>query len=344
MNSDRHSRLVEEALLLKKAWLFAFVMSGSSSKLTEEELTMPNYLLWNNKELKRQIDDLKSDFESVVKSLISNWKSIRLQSRADWCAKKFDEWHQGGYGIFEVGRIHEVERAFGQLRCRKRMDCPPYAQLLVQGLYEPAIRHPEYHLSSDLGLLFNLLLDSEAILDDANRRMEVHSTEHSQSLARSVILTCFNLLESFVSGLATAWLIENPNAPPAVLKKLKDDNQPLKARFVSFPNLILGRTDVIDDKSVPFAPLFGECKHRRDSFVHCEPGPHANKRGFVKEDKFHEANLASARKTVELTCQAITHVWKAIHGKDGPSWLAKRDAQGRFQRVTVRLTPVPKVS
>ena len=47
-----------------------------------------------------------------------------------------------------------------------------------------------------------------------------------------------------------------------------------------------------------------------------------------------------SRQTVDLTCETIRLVWKLIHGKDGPSWLPKRDSQGRFERVTVKLTPL----
>lgn len=339
--NDKHANLVAEAVLLKKAWLFAIALSGRGSALSEQTWTIPKYGILENRPLKREIENLKADFEDAAKVLINDWKSSRWRSKAEWCAKKFDEWGKAGFEIFEVGRIQDVEQSMGQLTCRKHMDCPPYGQLLLQGLNVSATRHPEYHLATDLALLFNLLLDSEAILDDALRRRQFHTTEHSQSLARSVILTCFNLLESFVSGIALAYLMENPNAPPPVVNKLKDDKLSLRRRFLAFPDLILNRTGVIDDKSAPFAPLFGECKQRRDSFVHCEPGPNPTKFGYVKEEHFHDADLASARQTVDLTCELIRLVWKLIHGKDGPSWLPKRDDKGRFERVTVQLVPVP---
>jgi len=101
------------------------------------------------------------------------------------------------------------------------MDCPPYAQILLQGFSGAAIRHPEYHLASDLALLYNLFLDMEALNDEALSQLKVHCSEHSQSLARSVILTCFNLLESFASGLAAAFLINNPNVLEDVVQQLK---------------------------------------------------------------------------------------------------------------------------
>lgn len=96
----------------------------------------------------------------------------------------------------------------------------------------------------------------------------------------------------------------------------------------------------LDDCRPPLSQLFGECKQRRDSFVHCEPGPAPTRWGYVKEEHFHDVNLALVQKTVDLTCEAICVVWKAVHGKDKPSWLPVRDSNGRFPRVQVVLRSV----
>ena len=207
--------------------------------------------------------------------------------------------------IFELGRVYEVEKAVGTLIHRKEIDCPPYAQVLLHGFYLSAIRHPEYHLARDLALLYNLFLDSEAINDEYLKNHVVHSSEHSQSLGRSVILTCFNLLESFLSGIASEYLIENPNAPTQIKSKLEDNNLTLRKRLVQFPDLITGKSKLVDDTKSPFQELLGECKRRRDSFVHCEPGPQPTKWGYIKEENFHDVDKKAVRKTVRLTSEAI---------------------------------------
>lgn len=273
MSNDKHSRLVDEATVLKKAFLLVAILGGHGNKLRAQELQIQNYRHWENKSLKRHLADLEDDLERFEKMLLLNWVKTNSRSRARWFALRFDEWAKAEFKIHDLGRVHEIESAVGRFAFHRFMDCPPYAQLIMQGVHEPALRHPEYHLGSDLALLFNLLLDSEAILADANQRREVHCSEHSQSLARSVILTAFNLLESFVSGLAAAWLIENPGAPPNIVSKLEDKKLSLRRRLVEFPSLITGRQNVINGNCAPFDALFGECKQRRDSFVHCEPGP-----------------------------------------------------------------------
>lgn len=337
---NTHQRLVVEAWTLKRAWLFASAILGHGSKMGPNELMVPNYIVMEDAWLKRHIVDLKDDFSDLAKRILLDWKRSNLSTISAWFAEQFDAWAKTNCGVFEVGRVHEIEEKIGRLEFRKFMECPPYALFVMQGYYGAAIRHPEYHLASDIALFYNLLLDSESIWQEAPRNSIAFSTEHGQSLARSVILTCYNLLESFVSGMANGFLLDNPNAPEGLVKKLTDNNAPLRKRFLSFPALVTGLPSLFDENTPPFKPLFGEFKQRRDSFVHCEPGPEPTKwGGYVKEQHFHDVDPAIARRTVDLTFEAIGLVWKAVHGNDGPRWLPSRDVDGRFKNVgfTLRL-------
>jgi hypothetical protein len=182
------------------------------------------------------------------------------------------------------------------------------------------------------------------ILEDALRRRVIHSSQHSQSLARSVILTCFNLLESFVSGLATGWLMENPSPPDDVLKtlqgkRLNGRDLSLREKVTLFPSVISGKKK-LEDAQAPFARLFGECKQRRDSFVHCEPGSTPTKWGYVKEERFHDVEAAVVEETVKLTIEAICLAWQQVHLSDRPRWLPEREATGRFKHIDVALVPI----
>jgi hypothetical protein len=99
----------------------------------------------------------------------------------------------------------------------------------------------------------------------------------------------------------------------------------------------------IDDSKPPMKKLFGECKERRDSFVHCEPGPDPTKWGYVKETHFHDVDPVVVRKTVDLTLETISLIWKQIHDKEKPSWLSSLGKNGCFQRVNVVLRPLDSV-
>lgn len=339
MNPDEHTRLANEALQLNKGWLLAAAVIGAGDRMIPMDFIIPNFLILEDKPLKSYVENLQKSFETIAEQIISDWNRSKLPSTTAWFAEKFDAWEKTEFGLFDMGRVHEVEQAIGRLgKHREIMDLPPYAQVILHGFdLGAAFRHPEYHLGIDLALLFNLFLDAEAMLEEAKHANESCNSEHSQSLARSVILTCFNLLESFVSGVAMAYLMENPNVPEATAKKLQDKNLSLRKRFILFPSLITGRASSLDDTCDPLKSLFGECKERRDSFVHCEPGPTPTKWGYVREQHFHDVDAKVVQRTVDLTYEAICLAWKVIHGREKPSWLPKRGSNGRFERVRVGL-------
>jgi hypothetical protein len=341
---NKINRLANQALQLKKGWLVLMALSCQGNNLTGNDIFIPDYQKFGNKELKRHIQDLEDDFDSAAKRAFLNWKRTKLNSSVQWLAERYDSWLKLGLGIFELGRVYEVEKATGSLFHRKEIDCPPYAQVMLQGFQFSAIRHPEYHLARDLALLYNLFLDSESIADEFLEKGIIHSTEHNQSLGRSVILTCFNLLESFISGIGAEYLIENPSARPEIKSKLEDDRLSLRKRLILFPDLITRKNHLVDDSKSPFHELLGECKRRRDSFVHCESGDQPTKWGYVKEKNFHDVDAKVFRKTVKLTLEAICFIWKHIHSTEKPSWLPTFGKDGRFSKIEFSLRPVKSVA
>jgi SEC-C motif len=330
--------LAEEALLLKKAWILAMAWLGQ--KVGREWLVPPNYSTWSNRELKCEIEKLQGDFGDVLKFILAESEGIQVNRIARWFAAKFDEWNQSRTPILHLGRVQDVQRDLGRLRSKHLMEFPPYAELLLQGFQSLAVRHPEYHLARDLVLLHSLFLDAEVSIEESLRQPKPISTEASQSLARSVIITCYNLLESFVSGLAVAWAMENQKPVDEITNKLpRKDRASLKERFIEVPSIIVtGKTGLLDATKPPFQPLFGDFKRRRDSFVHCEPGPQPSKYGQVKEEAFHDVQVAVVEQTVDLTLEAIRVVWKTVYGREKPHWLPERGPDGRFSRVDFRLT------
>jgi hypothetical protein len=347
MTTDKQGRLAETAERLQKSvWLIVAIL-GAGRPLKRDECSIPDYGRARTNLLKRHIVDLEVRFEKLATLAFLQWNRGRQKEASTWLAARYDEWHDVGFGVLEIGRVHEVEAVVGPLANREVMECPAYAQVVLQGFeVGAAIRHPEYHLASDVALFYNLLLDADGLVVRASRENDQPCSEHVQSLARAVILTCFNLLESFTSGLASSWLLANPAGPPDVVNALqgkdaKGRDMSLCKRFCLFPALISGKPK-LDETKQPLVQLFKECKRRRDSFVHCEPGPTPSKWGYVKERHFHEADLASARKTVDLTWEAICLAWKTVYPSECPRWLLQRDDKGRFPRTRVQIQPVKR--
>jgi hypothetical protein len=81
------------------------------------------------------------------------------------------------------------------------LDFPPYAELLLQPGLDVAFRHPEYMLARDLEFLYELCFETELLLRrvpdwSSAPKWAVAGSENLQTLARTVILSCFNLVES----------------------------------------------------------------------------------------------------------------------------------------------------
>ncbi len=345
MGTNKQERLVESAIRLRKAWLLVIAFLGEGKHLKPGDLTIPDYRRAGTNLLKRHVVNLELQLDQLAKHAFLEWGAKRRRVTSGWLADRFDEWRSTGFDVLDIGRVHEVEAVVGPLANRQVMECPAYAQVVLQGFEGgAAIRHPEYHLAIDVALFYNLLIDADAIVVRATRENDMPCSEHVQSLARAVILTCFNLLESFTTGLASSWLLANPDGPSDVVNALKGKDakgrdMSLRKRFCLFPALISGKPE-LDQTKQPLVQLFEECKRRRDSFVHCEPGPTPTKWGYVKERYFHEANLASARMTVDLTWEAICLAWKTAYSSEYPKWLLRRDDKGRFPRTQVQLQAI----
>jgi hypothetical protein len=323
-------RLASEASMLHKAWVLAVAIMGRSAQIRAEYLRIPDYKRCAINALKIQVSDLEQSIESIRPFVvIEKWHSRQLRQVIPWMAKKHDEWMGSGQTIWQLGRVMEVEKVLGRLVHRKRLECPPYGQVLLQGFQGAAIRHPEYHLARDLALINNLFLDAEAIADEHLRQRRPHGTETNQSLARGVILTCYNLLESFVSGIVADFVMNNPDAPEDTLKKLqKPKDRSLKSRFEEVPGLVTGTPQVMESFKDVLGALFGDYQKRRNAFVHCEPGPTT-----AKESLFHETDAKVVRDTVSLTIQAIRAAWRVVYHTEGPRWLQDRDKNGRFPSI-----------
>jgi hypothetical protein len=177
-----------------------------------------------------------------------------------------------------------------------------------------------------------------------SEQLDKNGSEHSQSLGRSVILTCFNLLEAFITGLATSFVYENPNAPREILQKLKGVdpnggylNWRLDEKYERFPTLITGKSGwSINHPS--FQKLFASVKAQRNAMTHPSmPFQATDKARIQNEARFHDITLDGVREIVGLTSDAICRVWQFVHGKTKPSWLRLRQEDGRFPHVMFKL-------
>lgn len=337
------ARLAEKALCFKKATLLCFMMRGQEggrSPSTRGELNIPDYSAWSRSSLREHVLDLEDQLFGVLGKAVVVPDGPKDRARiARWLATHWDEWLKGGGGVYRLASVIEFEREVGVLRLSGRMETPAYGEMLLQGAHGMAIRHPEYMLVRDVGVLFDLHQDLDRMLDDAelsDREWATPAGENRQSLARAVVLACFNLLEAFSNGLAREWLLRNPGCYDDTRRVLEDMDKPLRTRLLSVVRATAAGRCSLDVNMPPMSILFGQIKNRRDAFVHCDPGPQSSRKGFVKEEAFHDVTPAVVTEAVRLTFEVIRTAWMDVYQRQGPLWLPEWEA-GRFGKRNVRV-------
>jgi hypothetical protein len=263
-------------------------------------------------------------------------------------AERFDEWEKLDRGLFVISTAWEFEQNVAPLhKDSETLDIPPYAELLLQPGVDVAFRHPEYMLARDLEFLYELCFDTELLLRQvpdwsSAPRWAMAASENLQTLARTVVLSCFNLIESFVSGLARSHVMRHSTLDEQGAKRLLNNQEPLRKRVIAIPKAIVGESTSLDINKPPFSELFGEIKHHRDAFVHCEPGPLLSERGLPKEALFHDVSFEFAQRSVRSTIEVIRLIWRAVHDRSGPLWLHDLDDTGHFGRINLTVAARPE--
>jgi hypothetical protein len=329
-------------LALKKAWLLVSVACGH--RLTDADGTIPDYASWTRKDLQEHVAALEEDYEDAVSRLSSSRTALALTS-ITWMAQQFDRWIESGQSQFTVATAQQFEARVGRLAARQFLDVPPYAEVLLQPGHAVALRHPEYMLARDLSMLVDLYLDAEAICAPLVAwnapEWAGAAGENVQALARATIQACFNLLESFVSGLARAHVMTGSALGEDVVERLLSTREPLRKRVRAIPSLITGRECPLSLESEPLVTLFGDVKRRRDSFVHCEPGPMESEHGYVKEAAFNNIDRELVPRSVRATHDTVRALWRFVHGREGPRWLPPLEPSGRFGLPNLKLVAPP---
>ncbi len=311
---------------------------------THTDLSVENCSQMTLKRLRKYVGDLRYDFYDALNRIVeAKGKRQRLNAAAR-LADKFDQCMQTSEpfcNTLTLSTAQEFESNVGKLTAHRLVEVPPYGELLLQPGFGVAIRHPEYMLSRDLSLIYNLFRDAQDLIRSVENIPPPEwvgaAAENWQSLARGVIVTCFNLLESFVSGLARAYIMEHPNIEAPLRRKLTDTRKALKNRIIQLPPAIGAKECNLDANNPPMSVLFGSIKLRRDAIIHCEPGSQRSERGYVKESMFHDVSHEVVDQAVDSTFEIIRTIWESVHGTDGPRWLPVRKREGRFGEKNLRL-------
>ena len=215
-------------------------------------------------------------------------------------------------------------------------DIPPYSTASVS-LWGLKFRYPEYFISRDIKQALALSIEARAQLNEFNETRHKKLVDNQEKIneliqqedfaSRSSIVSCFNLLESHLNGIA--WLFARDEERMASLsnnkQRLIKDNGRTKFRdkLIKYPEIITGNK-LWREEDEPPALLLSYFKKFRDSIMHPSPFPTPDKfGGHDKLQVFYSANLGISMLVAQQVVDIITNIHRHINGSTTarPTWL-----------------------
>ena len=275
---------------------------------------------------------LKSGYKDVQINLSLEIRDFCNKNFGNMTLEKLDKL----YGEIKAHRglevpLFEFEKKWSKIKPTILQGTPPHATIVLS-LWGMQFKFPEDYLSKDIVQSLKLLQRMKRTIDKMNnfRHSEILSNRKSlknilqkeQWASRSCILSCFNLLEAFLNGIA--WRFTQNNHCRESLSKR---NQQLiydtgrvsfKKKVLRYPAIISGDELWSERDTLP-NQLINDFKLFRDCLAH--PSPFSiqhNASEYNKLQKFysidHNVALEITRTTVDIIEIIHNHIGKSNSG------------------------------
>jgi hypothetical protein len=209
---------------------------------------------------------------------------------------------------------------------------------------------PEHHLIRDLAVSLNEAIDVE------EHRLTPYRTKSWQQQKeqrtrpeiadlirrrnanlRACVLSCFNLIEAYINGLA--WDYVQTHDISGLTEKKRNVLTESEGfvniidKLIKIPSLTTGReTGPLHQTPDPLKSFIEIIKPHRDAIVHASPFAAPKKfGGYDKLSKLYDLNLRTVREAVEVTMTLIKSIHQFVDGaSELPPWFLPRAADGKF--------------
>jgi hypothetical protein len=212
--------------------------------------------------------------------------------------------------------------------------------------------YPEMHLMRDIGIALNaaIALDDEIKQHNptpwakakqaATRKVVADLQSRAAFHRRMCVLSCFNLVEAYINGLA--WGFTESHDLSALSKNKQDlltsGQASILEKVVKIPEIVAGKSPgPLSQDNAPLKTFKEIIKPFRDSIVHASPFSAPTRYGgYDKLSKVYELTLETTRETADLTIEIIGHVHQFVGGKgDALEWIPPRGTDGKFDMAKV---------
>lgn len=342
MRSGRE-REATEIVQVKKAAAVGRLLLGELDG-PMEAITVDEYLAKPRRELILERESIRNYLRGeVAKFCRQNFENLQPEGLSELYDEVFAR------GSFWRVPLMEFVRKFGQFKPGVLKGAPLHSTVHISP-WELQTEYPETLLMKDLAVSFNDAVEiherhltpfrtmSWRDWKERQTRPEIADLIRRRDASQRVcILSCFNLVEAYINGLA--WdFVQTHDVSRLIEEKqdvLKESKKfvSMETKLIKIPTIITNRkTGPLHQTKDPMKTFLEMVKPYRDAIVHASPfSVPAKFGGYDKLSKLYDLTLQVVREAVDVTTALISEIHKFVGGSgELPLWYLKRNSEGIF--------------
>jgi hypothetical protein len=309
-----------------------------------EPISVEQYINKPRRDLASQRDAARAFLRGeVAKFCRNNFENVEPES----LAKLYDVVLEHGSNWFIP--LTDFEKDFGKFKVGVLKGAPLHSTIHISpwGLQT---EFPEVHLLKDLAGSLNEAIEIEEKQLTPYRTKTWREWKQQQAKSeigdlirrrnasqRTCILSCFNLIEAYINGLA--WDYVHTHDISNFLQKNRDvlteSERPVNivTRLIRIPALVTGRNaGPLHQTRDPLKSFIEIVKPYRDAIVHASPFAAPEQfGGYDKLSKIYDLDLTTVRTAVDVTVALIKEIHRFVDGgSEMPPWFLERTDEGQF--------------
>lgn len=167
------------------------------------------------------------------------------------------------------------------------------------------------------------------------RRLVADLQRQGAASRRSCVISCFNLLEAYINGIAWAYVQKNDISALSNKKQeiLTEGQGSILDKLVRIPQIVKNQlTGPLHQASDPLKTFKEMIKPFRDSIVHASPFSASERYGgYDKLSKIYELSIITVNVAIDNTIEIISKIHQFVGGRDlFPQWVLARKDDGSF--------------
>jgi hypothetical protein len=336
MNSGRQ-REAKEIVRLKRAAVVGRLMLGELNEQMES-IFVEQYIHKSRRELKEERESIRKHlYGEINKFCRKNFENMKPEDLAKLYEPLFEhknDWHMP---------LAEFSREFGNIKSDVLKGAPLHSTIHFS-LWGLQTDFPEQHFMKDLAVSFNdaVSIEEHRLTDYRTKSIREKKDQiirgeiadlirRSNVNQRTCVLTCFNLIESYVNGLA--WDYFQTHDISCLSKndqEIFDESKKMVNiidKLIKIPRIVAEKgTSPLDKSRDPLKSFIEDIKPYRDAIVHASPFAAPERfGGYDKLNKLYNLNLSTVRGVVDITIRIIKEIHSFLHSTENlPEWIFPR--------------------